>query len=116
VLLGFLEGQAARRHADLPQEERRRAVAECFGRFFGPEAAEPVAYVDRAWGADEWSRGCYGGFMAPGAWSDHGAALREPIGSLHWAGAETALVWNGYMDGAVGSGQEAARAVAAALA
>jgi monoamine oxidase len=115
VLLGFLEGQAARRHADLPQAERRSAVAECFGRFFGPEAADPVGYVDRAWGADQWARGCYGGFMAPGAWTDHGAALRSPIGPLHWAGAETALRWNGYMDGAVGSGQDAARAVIAEL-
>ena len=115
VLLGFLEGQAARRHADLPQDARRAAVAECFARLFGPEASDPVAYVDKAWGADEWSRGCYGGFMAPGAWTDHGAALRAPIGCLHWAGAETALVWNGYMDGAIGSGQDAARAVIAAL-
>jgi monoamine oxidase len=115
VLLGFLEGQAARRHADLSQDERRRAVAACFGRFFGPEAADPIAYVDRAWGADEWARGCYGGFMGPGAWTDHGAALRAPIGPLHWAGAETALVWNGYMDGAVGSGQDAARAVDGSL-
>ena len=115
VLLGFLEGQAARRHADLPQEERRRAVAASFARFFGPDAADPVAYVDRAWGADEWARGCYGGFMGPGAWTDHGAALRAPIGPLYWAGAETALTWNGYMDGAVGSGQDAAAAVSAEL-
>jgi monoamine oxidase len=115
VLLGFLEGQAARRHADLSQEERRAAVAECFARLFGPEAANPVGYVDKAWAADPWSRGCYGGFMGPGGWTDHGAALRAPIGALHWAGAETALVWNGYMDGAVGSGQDAARAVIDAL-
>jgi monoamine oxidase len=91
-------------------------VSECFGRFFGPEAARPIDYVDKAWGADEWSRGCYGGFMPPGAWSDHGAALREPIGPIHWAGAETATVWNGYMDGAVGSGQDAARAAHSQLA
>jgi monoamine oxidase len=116
VLLGFLEGQAARRFADRPRAERRRAVSQCFAKFFGPEAAEPVDYLDRAWAADEWARGCYGGFMGPGAWTDHGRALREPIGPLHWAGAETALVWNGYMDGAVGSGQDAARAVLAGLA
>jgi monoamine oxidase len=115
VLLGFLEGRAARDAADLPQSERRRLVADCFAGIFGPEAAEPVSYVDRAWGADEWSRGCYGGFMTPGAWTDYGRALREPIGAIHWAGAETALVWNGYMDGAIGSGQEAAAAVDAAL-
>lgn len=115
VLLGFLEGRAARDAADLPQDQRRAIVAESFGRLFGPEAAEPIAYVDHAWGADEWSRGCYGGFMSPGAWTDYGGALRDPIGPIHWAGAETALVWNGYMDGAVGSGQEAAAAVHAAL-
>ena len=115
VLLGFLEGRAAREAADLPQAERRKLVAESFGRLFGPEAANPIDYVDRAWGAEEWSRGCYGGFLPPGAWTDYGRALREPIGAIHWAGAETALVWNGYMDGAVGSGQEAARAAHAAL-
>jgi monoamine oxidase len=115
VLLGFLEGRAARDAMDLTRDERRRLVSECFGRFFGPEAAQPVDYVDKAWGADEWSRGCYGGFMPPGAWSDHGAALRAPIGPIHWAGAETATVWNGYMDGAVGSGQDAARAADAAM-
>ena len=115
VLLGFLEGRAAREAMDLSRDQRRRIVSECFGRFFGPEAARPVDYVDKAWGADEWSRGCYGGFMPPGAWSDHGVALRQPIGPIHWAGAETATVWNGYMDGAVGSGQEAAHAVDAAI-
>ena len=90
--------------------ERREIVAGCFARLFGPEAADPVHYVDQAWAAEEWSRGCYGGFMPPGAWSDNGPALREPVGPIHWAGAETATVWNGYMDGAVGSGREAAGA------
>ncbi|MCB0876785.1 MAG: FAD-dependent oxidoreductase, partial [Solirubrobacterales bacterium] len=111
VLLGFLEGRAAREAMDLDREERRGIVAGCFARLFGPEAADPVGYVDKAWAADEWSRGCYGGFMPPGAWSDSGAALRAPIGPIHWAGAETASIWNGYMDGAVRSGREAAEAI-----
>jgi monoamine oxidase len=101
---------------DLPQPQRRAIVAECFGRFFGPEAGDPIGYVDRAWAADEWSRGCYGGFMPPGAWIGNGSALRAPIGVIHWAGAETATVWNGYMDGAIGSGRDAATTVLADLA
>ena len=48
--------------------------------------------------------------MPPGAWTDYGPALSEPIGPIHWAGAESAAVWNGYMDGAVRSGEETARA------
>jgi monoamine oxidase len=116
VLLGFLEGRAARAAADLTRPERRELVAECFGRIFGPEAAEPIDYVDRAWGAEEWSRGCYGGFMPPGAWTSVGPALRRPTGPIHWAGTETALVWNGYMEGAVRSGEDAARAALETLA
>jgi monoamine oxidase len=116
VLMGFMEGRAARLAADLSQEERRVQVAACFARAFGPEAAEPVHYVDRAWAADQWSRGCYGGFMGPGAWTDYGAALRAPVGPIHWAGAETATVWNGYMDGAVSSGERAAAEALEALA
>ena len=46
--------------------------------------------------------------MPPGAWTQFGRALRDPIGPIHWAGAETATVWNGYMDGAVQSGVRAA--------
>ncbi|HKG35160.1 MAG TPA: FAD-dependent oxidoreductase [Solirubrobacterales bacterium] len=108
VLLAFLEGRAAREACDLPQEERRGMVVACLERFFGSRAARPDRYVDKAWAEDPWSRGCYGGFMPPGAWAENGPALRRPVGRIHWAGAETALVWNGYMDGAVGSGQRAA--------
>jgi monoamine oxidase len=46
--------------------------------------------------------------MPPGGWVSYGRALRAPIGRVHWAGAETATVWNGYMDGAVSSGERAA--------
>ncbi len=53
--------------------------------------------------------------MPPGVWTNFGEALRTSIGRLHWAGTETATVWNGYMDGAVQSGERAAGEVLAAL-
>jgi monoamine oxidase len=111
VLLGFLEGRRARELGRLRPDERRAAVVDCLARLFGPRAARPDAYVERLWAEEEWSRGCYGCHMPTGAWTAYGAALREPIGPLHWAGAEYATVWNGYMDGAVRSGEAAARAV-----
>jgi hypothetical protein len=37
--------------------------------------------------------------------------LREPVGNVHFAGTEAATVWAGYMDGAVQSGERAAREV-----
>ena len=115
VLLGFFEAGAARHATELSQDERRRLALDCMRRFFGPEASDPVHYVDKAWAADPWSRGCYGGFMPTGAWTATGSALRPPVGPIHWAGAETATVWNGYMDGAVSSGQRAAAEVLEAI-
>jgi monoamine oxidase len=114
VLLGFLEGRQARRLGAADPRDRRRAVLECFGRYFGPRAVEPERYIERSWADEEWSRGCYGGYFGPGGWTEHGPALREPIGRIHWAGTETAMEWMGYMDGAVRSGERAAREVLAA--
>jgi monoamine oxidase len=109
VLLGFLEGRHARELGRTAADERRTAVVDCFARLFGPRAARPDSYVERLWAEEEWSRGCYGCHMPTGAWTSYGPALREPIGPLHWAGAECATVWNGYMEGAVRSGQREAK-------
>ena len=108
VLLGFLEGRRARELGRLGAQERRAAVVAGFARLFGPRAARPDAYVERLWAEEEWSRGCYGCHMPTGAWTAYGPALREPVGPIHWAGAEYSTVWNGYMDGAVRSGELAA--------
>ncbi len=108
VLLGFLEGNQARELGRLPAQEREAEVIACFTRFFGPQAAEYNSYVERAWADEPYSRGCYGGIFPTGVWTAFGEALREPIGQIHWAGAETATVWNGYMDGAITSGERAA--------
>jgi monoamine oxidase len=108
VLLGFLEGRHARELGRVSADERRAAVTDCFTRLFGPRAATPDDYVERLWAEEEWTRGCYGGHMPTGAWTAYGPALRAPIGPLHWAGAEYAQVWSGYMDGAVRSGDATA--------
>jgi monoamine oxidase len=108
VLLGFLEGRHARELGRAPEDERRAAVLGSFARLFGPRASRPEAYVEKLWAEEEYTRGCYGCHMPTGAWTSYGRALRPPIGPLHWAGAEYATVWNGYMDGAVRSGEAAA--------
>jgi monoamine oxidase len=115
VLLGFLEGRFAREWAQRPAAERREAILAGHARLFGARAAEPVDFVERVWAEEEWTRGCYGCLMTTGGWTEYGRALREPIGRLHWAGAETATVWNGYMDGAVSSGERAATEVLAQI-
>lgn len=116
VLLGFLEGRIARRLGQRPAGERRQAIVDGFARIFGPAAAAPVDYVERLWAEEEFTRGCYGCAMPTGAWTEYGSALRAPVGAIHWAGAETATVWSGYMDGALQSGERAAAEALAATA
>jgi monoamine oxidase len=115
VLMGFMEGNDGRAAARLPLEDRRAAAVACFVRYFGPEAATPSEYVERDWMAEEFSRGCYGAHFTPGVWGDFGHALTAPVGLVHWAGAECSSVWNGYMEGAVRSGEQTADDVLAAL-
>jgi len=116
VLLGFIEGQEAREWTRRPRAERRDAVLGSFERYFGAQARTgATAYLDKSWAEDAWSRGCYVGFMPPGVLTGYREALREPVGRLHWAGTETATVWNGYMDGAIESGRRAAQEVLAEL-
>jgi monoamine oxidase len=113
VLLAFLEGAAARRLNRVRPDERRAAVLGSLVEFFGHQAADPVEYVELDWSEEEWTRGCYGAHFAPGVWTQYGPALRAPVARIHWAGAETATVWSGYMDGAVQSGERAAAEVVA---
>ncbi|HEY2715841.1 MAG TPA: flavin monoamine oxidase family protein [Solirubrobacterales bacterium] len=108
VLLGFFEGESGRRAGAMGEQERRALALESLARYFGPEASTPLEYLDRNWAAERYSGGCYGGRLGTGVWTALGHALRVPVGRIHWAGSETSDVWNGYMDGAVRSGERAA--------
>jgi monoamine oxidase len=113
VMMGFIEGKQARIWARRSQAERREAVIGCFVRYFGQAAARPEQYIERDWMAEEFTRGCYGAHFAPGVWTSYGQAWHAPIGRVYWAGTECAPQWNGYMEGAVRSGEATAEAVAA---
>jgi monoamine oxidase len=114
VLLGFAVGASAHRLQAMDPDGRRHAALEALAHLFGPRAARPVAYTDHAWAREEWSGGCYSALFPPALWTSVGPALRRPHGRVHWAGTETATEWNGYMEGAIQSGERAAAEVLAA--
>jgi monoamine oxidase len=114
VLVGFIEGEQARIWARRRQGDRRAAILACLTDYFGDRAGRPRELLERSWADEEYSGGCYAGYFPPGVWTSFGPALREPIGPLHWAGTETATVWNAHMEGAVQSGERAADEVLAA--
>ena len=111
ALVGFMAGRDARDWSTCSQAERRDAVVHQLARIFGPPAAEPLEYLDHNWIADRWTGGAYYAAMPPGVMKAYGQALREPVGPIHWAGTETATLWNGCMEGAIRSGERAAKEV-----
>jgi monoamine oxidase len=115
VVFGFVGGREARGFRGQSPEARRAAVLANFAEFFGPEASSPRDYFETDWPAERWSRGGPVGVYGAGVLSAFGPTLRVPTGRIHWAGTETSTFWNGYMDGAVRSGERAAREVLDAL-
>jgi monoamine oxidase len=115
VMTCFIAGKHGRELSAMPDEQRRQLVIDTLVTYFGPRAAEPVEYVEMDWSKEEYTRGCYGGQLGAGVWTAYGSVLAEPVGRIHWAGTETASISNGYMDGAVRSGQRAATEVLAML-
>ena len=115
VVFGFIGGTPATQASKLSVAARRKAVLDNFVTFFGPGAAQPKSYFEMDWSKEAWTRGCPVGHMGKNVLRRYGPALRVPFKRVHWAGTETALYWNGYMDGAVRSGEAASKEVLKAL-
>jgi monoamine oxidase len=112
ILLGFVD---SRGFDALPPEQRRKQAVASFAALFGPDAENPIEYLDHCWGAETFAPGGPTAAVPPGMWTQFGPLLRQPVGPLHWSGTETADEWTGFLDGAVRSGLRAASEVAATL-
>ncbi len=115
VVFGFVGGDEARRFMAMTKASRRAKVLSNFKLYFGAKAGHPTDYFETNWSREIWTRGCPVAIAGPGTLIGYGPALRRPVGRIHWAGTETSTYWNGYMDGAVRSGNRAAKEVVAEL-
>ncbi len=115
VVFGFVGGDNARTYNAMSPASRRDAVLGQYARYFGAQALKATAFFDTSWSAQQWTRGCPVGIPTMGTLLAYGSRLREPVGLIHWAGTETSNYWNGYMDGAVRSGERAAGEVLAEI-
>jgi monoamine oxidase len=111
VIFGFIGGDEARHFMRMTKSQRRAAVLGNFTHYFGPKAAHAREYLEANWTREQWTRGCPVAVPGPGILVAYGHLLRKPIGRIHWAGTETSTYWNGYMDGAVRSGERAAKEI-----
>ena len=112
-LIGFVVGDTARQWMQRSREERRSAVcAQYRDAFQCDDAMQPLDYVEADWTAEEFSRGGYNAVFPPSTLTSMQQQLTAPLGDrVHFAGAELAVRWAGYMDGAIESGERAAHEV-----
>ena len=110
VLVTFLAGENAE-HADrMSGADRRATVLDGMAKYVGPRALKPVDVIETDWSAQEWTRGAYGTSFGVGGLTRHGEDLRRPVGPIHWACTDIAGVGHIHMEGAVRSGERAAKA------
>lgn len=115
ALMGFVEADEMRKFDGASTDTVRAAVLADYATYFGDRARTPTAFVLQRWDNEAFSRGGPVAYAPPGVLTRYGAALRAPVGGIHWAGTETSTYWNGYMDGAVRSGERVAKEILAAL-
>jgi monoamine oxidase len=107
IMTGFIYSGAARKVAGLPSAERKKLVLDEMAQRFGRKALDPVDYHEMNWSTQQWTRGCFTGFLTPGATTLFKSAVRDPVGPIHWAGTENSTVWPSFIDGAIRSGERA---------
>jgi len=109
ILTVYTGGGSGAKLAALSDEERMRiAVTEIEKLFPGSsDLVEHTATV--AWPNERYTLGSYAA-LAPGEVTAHWKTLFEPVGRLFFAG-EHATAIQGFMEGAVESGQRAATAI-----
>ncbi|OLF17584.1 flavin monoamine oxidase family protein [Actinophytocola xanthii] len=112
VLTVFVTGPAAHHIAAMEPSRRRELLRRQLGRYFGARAEKPQEIIEQNWMAEPFTQGCYHGYCPPGFYTEYGPALKEPIGRIHWAGAETVPVEYGAMGGAIYSGRRVAAEIA----
>lgn len=115
VFTGERVFEATDPHGPPPETTLREGVAAADAMTPGIAASMGRgAWLD-SWPDDPWSRGSYAAF-APGQLTRWFGFLGLPEGPVHFAGEHTSTTAQGYLEGAVESGERAAREVLASVA
>jgi monoamine oxidase len=115
ILFGFVGGAGSAAAKGQGQPAHRAALTENLVAFYGEDARPLTGYIESRWSEERWTKGCPVGHTGRNVLATLGPQLRKPVGTIHFAGTETADYWFGYMDGAVRSGERAAREVLRSL-
>jgi len=91
---------------------RKNEIIEGLVKFYGEEARDYIDFVEKNWNLEPFNGGCPNiNLSSSGLMQDFARATREPYFNVHFSGTESATEWQGYMDGAVESGERCANEV-----
>ena len=123
ALFAFIVGDAARKLSAEPASAREAVVLKTMGILFGEAEVSQnnPRYYELDWNKETFSKGCPAGHFLPGTFlaCADGVLLSRlqttQTGNVHFASTEAATISNGYMAGAVWSGEQVARDILTAL-
>ena len=107
----LIAGPEARELDGLAADARRRLLLFPLADLYGPGVLDPADWREKFWHRDEHAGGGYIALPDLGGAAGFPPMPATPVGSVHWAGAETAHDHPGYLDGAIEAGERAAREV-----
>lgn len=109
VLIGYAIGDKADMVAKYSNHSKQKKSLETLETVFGDKTQNVVKNVNYYWGNDEYSRGAYA-LYGKGQWFTLMPILKEKFSNVHFAGEHVAD-WQGFMEGAINTGEEAAEAI-----
>lgn len=106
VLISYTIGDKADVISRQNEEFRSRVVVDSLKPAFGDVGNKIISKANYYWGSDEFSKGAYA-LYGKGQWFTIMPVLKQRFMNIHFAGEHLAD-WQGFMEGAVNSGEEAA--------
>lgn len=109
ILCSYAIGDKSDDLAARGTEQLRESIERDLTALFPGENTRSIATVRYAWQEDKYTQGAYA-LYRPGQWFPIRQVLRQPHGRIHFAGEHLADE-QGFMEGAVDSGEEAAKQI-----
>jgi monoamine oxidase len=111
-LCAFSGATAAETCREWPAAERTSRYLAAIGKVYTGLKANFIKSRFMDWPSDAWARASYS-FPAPGQVTTQGPLMRSGVGHLHFAGEHTCYAFVGFMEGALNSGVQLAKRIAA---
>lgn len=115
----FVVGERGRQWSKLSSAERRKQVLDQFAMLVASvqDVPQPINVIEYEWMKHEWFLGAPSPIMPPRVLtSAAGNSIKTAHDRVHFIGTETSDIWEGYMEGAVRSGERGAKEVIEILA